>query len=240
MRLWCERRETGAGARSADRGSRGSRAARSLKLASGYRRQRIIGGNLEVSPPEVRSDENRCRNTREEQGLEVHRGETPRWWCDTKALLWLALLIADSSAFVPDVSRRSHLALYAKRRKEQARAKNKRRSVQCRPRRHRHRRPPPPPPVTFDAAIAPEAPAAPPPVAAPPIAFADGAPTPAAFAPAPPPVASRRRRGARRADDTRPPRRPSTRTSTDCGRASCLVRRRRAAVRQSAQGRART
>ena len=34
-----------------------------------------------------------------------------------KALLWLALLIADSSAFVPAVSRRSHLALYLKKKK---------------------------------------------------------------------------------------------------------------------------
>ena len=121
-----------------------------------------------------------------------------------KALLWLALLIADSSAFVPAVSRRSHLALYAKKKKKSKRVQKKQAAKQTAapaPAPPVAPAPPPvaaPPPVTFDAAIAPEAPAAPaapppvaaPPVAAPPIAFADGAPTPVAFeAPAPPPAA---------------------------------------------------
>ena len=106
-----------------------------------------------------------------------------------KALLWLALLIADSSAFVPAVSRRSHLALYAKKKKKSKRVQKKQAAKQTAapaPAPPVAPAPPPvaaPPPVSFDAAIAPEAPAAP---AAPPVA----APPPAAFdAPAPPPVA---------------------------------------------------
>ena len=105
-----------------------------------------------------------------------------------KALLWLALLIADSSAFVPAVSRRSHLALYAKKKKKSKRVQKKQaaKAAPAPPPAAPAPAPPPaaaPPPVTFDAAIAPEAPAAP---AAAPVA----APPPVAFdAPAPPPVA---------------------------------------------------
>ena len=116
-----------------------------------------------------------------------------------RSLLWLALLIADSSAFVPAaVRRRPALSLYAKKKKKSKRVQKKQaaKAAPASPPAAPAPAPPPvaaPPPVTFDAAIAPEAPAAPaapPPVAAPPIAFADGAPTPAAFdAPAPPPVA---------------------------------------------------
>ena len=113
-----------------------------------------------------------------------------------RSLLWLALLIADSSAFVPAaVRRRPALSLYAKKKKKSKRVQKKQaaKAAPASPPAAPAPAPPPvaaPPPVTFDAAIAPEA-AAPPPVAAPPIAFADGAPTPAAFdapppAPAPP------------------------------------------------------
>ena len=79
-----------------------------------------------------------------------------------KALLWLALLIADSSAFVPAVSRRSHLALVRQERRKRANACKKTSGQGCGAGHRPAPAPPPvaaPPPVTFDAAIAPEAPA---------------------------------------------------------------------------------
>jgi hypothetical protein len=110
-----------------------------------------------------------------------------------KALLWLALLIADSSAFVPSVTRRPALALNAKKKKKSKRVQKKQAAKAApAPPPAPAPAPPPvaaPPPVSFDAAMAPEAPAAPapPPVAAsPPVAF--DAPPAAAFD-APPPAA---------------------------------------------------
>ena len=106
-----------------------------------------------------------------------------------KALLWLALLIADSSAFVPAVSRRPALSLYAKKKKKGKRVPKKQAAKQAAAPAAPAPAPPPvaaPPPVTFDAAMAPEAPVAPPVAAPPPVAFDAPAP-PAAFdAPAPP------------------------------------------------------
>ena len=106
-----------------------------------------------------------------------------------QALLWLALLIAHSSAFVPSVTRRPALALYAKKKKKSKRVQKKQAAKAApAPPPAPAPAPPPvaaPPPVTFDAAMAPEAPVAPPVEA-----FAAPAAPPAAFdAPAPPPVA---------------------------------------------------
>ena len=104
-----------------------------------------------------------------------------------QALLWLALLIADSTAFVPAVSRRPALSLYAKKKKKGKRVQKKQAAKQAAAPAAPAPAPPPvagPPPVTFDAAIAPEVPSAPaaPSVAAPPpVAFDAQAPPAAAF-----------------------------------------------------------
>lgn len=105
-----------------------------------------------------------------------------------QALLWLALLIADSTAFVPAVSRRPALSLYAKKKKKGKRVQKKQAAKAApAPPAAPAPAPPPvaaPPPVTFDAAIAPEVPSAPaaPSVAAPPpVAFDAQAPPAAAF-----------------------------------------------------------
>ncbi len=108
-----------------------------------------------------------------------------------QALLWLALLIAHSSAFVPSVTRRPSLSLYAKKKKKSKRVQKKQAAKAAPappPAPAPAPAPPPiaaPPPVSFDAAIAPEAPAAP--AAPPPVAFEAPAPPPVAFE-APPPA----------------------------------------------------
>ena len=103
-------------------------------------------------------------------------------------LLWLALLLARGSAFVP-VSpwhNKPALSLYAKKKKKSKRVQKKQ-AAKAAPPPAPAPAPPPvaaPPPVTFDAAIAPEAPAV-----APPVAFDAPAPPPVAFD-APPPAPS--------------------------------------------------
>ena len=156
--------------------------------------------------PEARSDLGIAAKTRgRSKGLALQQGVHIKQRFkmilrSKQLLLWLALLFAHSSAFVPVSplhNNRPALSLYAKKKKKSKRVQKKQaaKTAPAPPPAAPAPAPPPvaaPPPVTFDAAIAPEAaaPAAAPPVAAPPIAFADGAPTPVAFeAPAPPPAA---------------------------------------------------
>ena len=153
-------------------------------------------------PPEDRSDR---------ESLQKHAGGATDSHCQQglhnkqqfkmilrsrQALLWLALVFAPGSAFVPvsPLHNKPTLALYAKKKKKSKRVQKKQAAKQAAP------APPPaapapapppvaaPPPVTFDAAIAPEAaaPVAPPPVAAPAVAFDAPAPPVAFDAPAPP------------------------------------------------------
>ncbi|CAH0375146.1 unnamed protein product [Pelagomonas calceolata] len=111
-----------------------------------------------------------------------------------QALLWLALLLARGSAFVPVSPLHNKPTLLHAKKKKKSKRVQKKQAAKAAP------APPPapapapppvatPPPVTFDAAIAPEAPAAP--AAPPPVAFDAPAPPPVAFdapppAPAPP------------------------------------------------------
>ena len=108
-------------------------------------------------------------------------------------MLWLALVFAPGSAFVPvsPLHTRLTLSLYAKKKKKSKRVQKKQAAKAApAPPAAPAPAPPPvaaPPPVSFDAAIAPEAPAAP--AAPPPVAFDAPAPPPVAFeAPAPAPT----------------------------------------------------